>query len=153
VEDTDGAPLDYQRKMMEFDPSKFPLYEVAVKMGVAVNTGITTDCYGFFSPDTNSITLGTSDVTTFMHELSHAVDNALPGKSEDRNFCEVVAELSSCFLCSLYGLPHHEEHTKAYIADYQGKSPVAFQIAKAIDRVLEIYNHIQTYTSEQKEAQ
>lgn len=139
--------------MMDFDPSKFPLYDVALSMGIAINKAITTDCYGFFSPDNNAITLGTNDVTTFMHELSHAVDFALPGKIEDRAFNEVVAELSSCFLCSLYGLPHHESHTKAYIADYQGKSPVAFQIAKAIDRVLEIYSYIEKYTIDQKAAQ
>jgi hypothetical protein len=153
VEDTEGKDLDYQIAMRAFDPSRFPLYQLSVGMGVTIRAGLTTDCYGYFTPDKNAITLGTDDPTTYMHELSHAIDNAIPGKSEDRAFNEVVAELSSCFLCSLYGLPHHEEHTKAYIDSYQGRSPVAFQIMKAIDRVLGIYAFIESYNSEQEQTE
>ncbi len=154
-EDTEGKDLDYQQTMKEFDPSKFPLYQVALSMGVTVHAGLTFNAYGYFEQHDKTITLGTDDVTTFMHELSHAVDAVLPGKSDDYNYNEVVAELSSCFLCTLYGLPHHEQHTKAYIEQYQGRSPVAFKIANAVDRVLEIYSYIAKYSEadQQKAAQ
>jgi len=151
VEDTEGRELDYQIALKAFDPSRFPLYQLSVKMGVTIRAGLTRDAYGYFAPDEKAIILGTDDPTTYFHELSHAIDNALPNKNEDYNFNEVVAELSSCFLCSLYNLPHHEEHTKAYIESYSGKSPVAFQIMKAVDRVLEIYAFIESFEQEQTE--
>jgi len=155
VEDTEGKELDYQQTLNAFDPSKFPLYQLAVSMGVKVAGGLMSYAYGSFSPDSKQIKLGTDDPTTFLHELSHAVDNQLPGKSEDYAFNEVVAELSSCFLCTLYNLPHHEQHTKAYIQSYQGRASVAFQIMKAVDRVLEIYGYISAFeagSQEQKQA-
>ena len=146
-----ASELDYQQTINAFDPSRFPLYQVAVAIGVTVKASMTFNAYGYFQKHDKSITLGTDDVTTWMHELSHAVDAALPGKSEDYAFNEVIAELSSCFLCSLYGLPHHEQHTKAYIESYKGRSPVAFKIANAVDRVLEIYSYIAKYSETQQQ--
>ena len=148
VEDTEGAELPYQETIRAFDPSKFPLYQLAVAKGIKVSAALTRNAYGFFSPDEKAITLGTDDVTTWMHELSHAIDAEIPGHSEEYAFNEVVAELSSCFLCSLYNLPHHEEHTKAYIEAWQGLSSVAFEIMKASDRVMAIYSAIASFQAQ-----
>jgi antirestriction protein ArdC len=145
VEDTEGKPLDYRLELQAFDPSAFPLYSVAVAMGVKVQAGLTGRFNGYFEPGTNTITLGTDDPTTFMHELTHAIDAQLPGQSEDKSYNEVVAELSSCFLCTLYNLPTHEQYTKAYIQSYSEAMPVALKIASAVDRVLQIYAYIESF--------
>lgn len=83
--------------------------------------------------------LATDDVTTFFHELSHAVDHRLPGQNADYAFGECVAELTSCCLCHLYGLLSHQSRTKAYIQSYQGTAHVAFEIIHVIERVMAIY--------------
>lgn len=43
LEDTDGKPLPYELEMDSFDPSRFPLYEVAGALGVTVAKGLTSD--------------------------------------------------------------------------------------------------------------
>jgi hypothetical protein len=151
MEDTEGNELAYQRNLRQFDPSGFPLYQLAVSMGVTVRAGITPNAYGYFSPTENAITLCTDDVTTFMHELSHKIDYELPGHRDDYNYNEVVAELSSCFLCTLYGLPHHEQSTRAYIESYSEGQPIAARMAEAMDRVMQIYSYIENWQTTEAE--
>ena len=147
VEDTEGEPLPYELAMNAFDPSRLPLYDVAEELRLTVAKGLTPDCYGWYSEDRKTIMLGTDDVTTFFHELSHAVDHHLPGRNESYAYNECVAELSSCFLCHLFGLPCHDERTKAYIESYQGGTHVAFQMIHVIERVIQIYEYIAAHTS------
>jgi len=147
-EDTEGEPLTSASRDMEaFDPEKLPLFDVAVNLGLTVTKELTTKCYGYFRPSDRTIALGTDDVTTFFHELSHAVDAHLSGQNADGPFMECVAELSSCFLCQLYRLPAHEGHTKAYIQDYRGKGHVAFSMIHVIERVMAIYRYIADHTA------
>jgi len=147
VEDSEGEPLSYGEAMDAFDPSRFPLFDVARNLGLTVTKELTTSCYGYYCHDDNKIALGTDDVTTFFHELSHAVDFHLPAHNESYDFGECVAELSSCFLCHIYNLPHQESRTKAYIERYQGKAHVAFSMVHVIERVIAIYEHIASHTT------
>jgi hypothetical protein len=143
VEDTEGEPLEYEERLKRFRVEALPLIDVAKQLGVSVVADLTFDgCAGSFSPSRNSITMGTANEQVFLHELSHAVDNVLPGKKDDYAFNEVVAELSSAFLGSLYGVSVNIDNTKAYIDGWSGRGHVAFKVADALERVEQIYKHI-----------
>jgi hypothetical protein len=143
VEDTEGGPLDYEERFKALDVEALPLIDVAKSLGVTVQAGLIFDgCAGSFHPVKNRITMGTADSQVFLHELSHAVDNTLPGKSEDYAFNEVVAELSAAFLGSLYGVKVDIDNTKAYINGWSGKGHAAFKVTDALERVERIYRHI-----------
>jgi len=148
VEDTEGDALGYEAAMRSFEVKSLPLIEVASSLGVEVHTGLVTPgCSAIYSRKKKEIILGTDNPQTFLHELSHAVDAALPERNEDYAFGEVVAELSSCFLGSLYGVPVDFDSTKAYIANYAGRGHVAFRIAQALTRVQSIYTFIEAASS------
>ena len=143
VEDTEGEELDYEIRLREFDPSALPLIDVAQSLGVSVSAGLTGDAAGWFNRKDKSITMGCNDGQIFLHELSHAVDNALPGKNEEYAFNEVVAELSAAFLATLYGHTCNLDNTIAYIRGWSGKSHVACTFVKALERVEAIYHYIE----------
>lgn len=143
---TEGEPLPYEgTEGSRFEIDKLPLKAVADHLGVKVCPGLTVNAYGFFKPESKEIVLGTDDITTWFHELGHAIDNEIEGKSEDYAFNEVVAELTSSTLCKTMGYPGHLEHTKAYIKEYKGKAHVAFTLAHVVDRVLKIFEYITGY--------
>jgi antirestriction protein ArdC len=152
VEDTEGKELDYETKLKEFDPESLPLIDVANALGVKVRAGLTGTAGGWFDPSTNTITLGSNNQRTFLHELSHAVDNILPGKKDDYAFNEVVAELSGAFLGSLYGAKLEIDNTTAYIQGWAGTGKhIAFKVTAAMERVEQIYHYIaQTQKKEEK---
>jgi antirestriction protein ArdC len=142
VEDTEGNPLDYEIRLKEFDPNSLPLIDVAASLGIKVEAGLTGDAGGWYIPGIDSITLGSNDPGVFLHELSHAIDQRLPGKSNDYAYNEVVAELSSVFLASLYGSKVELENTTAYIQGWAGCRHIAFVVTKAMERVEQIYLYI-----------
>jgi len=142
VEDTEGRELDYAVNLRAFDPASLPLIDVARALGVTVTAGLTWDAGGWFRRSDNSITMGSNDGQVFLHELSHAVDNALPDKGSDYAFNEVVAELSAAFLCKLYGYPCNTDNTAAYVRGWSGNTHAAFTFVKALERVEAIYRYI-----------
>jgi hypothetical protein len=143
VEDTTGAPLDYEEKLKVLDIEALPLIEVAKALGVTVEAGLTFDYVAVYRSKSKKIILGTANKSVFLHELSHAVDFALPGRNEDYAFGEVVAELSAAFLGSLFEVPIDIPSTKAYIQKWSGKGHVAFKLVDALQRVEEIYRFIE----------
>jgi hypothetical protein len=143
VEDTEGEPLEYEERMNRLKVEALPLIDVAKRLGVSVKTGLMfDDSAASYSHRNKAITLGTANEQVFLHELSHAVDNELPGKKNDYAYNEVVAELSSAFLGSLYGVNINIDNTKAYINSWKGRGHVAFKVADALERVEQIYKHI-----------
>jgi antirestriction protein ArdC len=144
VEDTEGEELDYQKRIAEFDPESLPLIDIARSLGVTVSAGLTGEASGFYAPALKAIIMGCDDGQVFLHELSHAVDRALPGYKDDYAFKEVVAELSSAFLASLYGAGVNIDNTTAYIQGWVGKGHVAFQVTAALERVEAIYHYVQS---------
>jgi antirestriction protein ArdC len=143
VEDTEGKELDYEMRLREFKPDTLPLIDVARNLGIEVKPVLTYDKGGFFLPGENVIGMGSNNHRTFLHELSHAVDFLLPGKVDDKEYGEVVAELSSAFLGSLYGAQVELENTVAYIQGWAGKGHVAFKVMEAVGRVEQIYHYIE----------
>jgi antirestriction protein ArdC len=146
VEDTSGEPLPYELKVASFDVSRLPLIDVAESFGVSVKAGATFSYSGVYRPTVKEIILGTDNPQTFLHELSHAVDYALPDRDSEYCFSEIVAELSSAFLGSLLGVNVDLASTKAYIELYSGKEHVAFKIMEALGRVEQIYHYIELHT-------
>jgi antirestriction protein ArdC len=143
---TEGEPLPYEvGKESGFSIDKLPLKAVADHLGIKVCSGLTVNAYGFFKPDSKEIVLGTDDITTWFHELGHAIDNEIEGKSEDYDFNEVVAELTSSTLCKTMGFKGHLENTKAYIKDYKGKAHIAFTLSHAVERVMKVYCYVAEY--------
>jgi antirestriction protein ArdC len=86
--------------------------------------------------------MGIDDPQTFLHELSHAIDHKLPGFKKDRVINEIVAELSSAFLGSLYGVKIDLNNTIAYIQEYNGKANIINNVMQSIQRVEAIYNFV-----------
>jgi antirestriction protein ArdC len=142
VEDTEGEELDYALKLREFNPDSLPLIDVARSFGISVAAGLTGEAGGWFRSSDNSITMGSNNAQAFLHELSHAVDQALPGKSKGNAFNEVVAELSAAFLCNIYGIDCNMDNATAYIRSWAGKDRAAFLCIAALGRVEEIYRYI-----------
>jgi hypothetical protein len=80
VEDTDGAPLEQP----DYRPATFPpLVEVAERLGVSIRwapgavrtrygSRLVADCYGFYQPASDSVTLLSHDERVWFHELAHA---------------------------------------------------------------------------------
>jgi antirestriction protein ArdC len=143
MEDTEGKELDYEIKLREFDPDSFPLLDVAKALDVKVMPGLTGSAEGWFNPTTKIITLGSNNQQVFLHELSHAIDHILPGKKDDYAFNEMVAELSSALLASLYGGKVELENTIAYIRSWSGGKHIAFKVTSAMERVEKIYHYIE----------
>ena len=102
VEDTEGAPLDYQK----IEPLKLPLIEIAEQWNISVKA-IPGNCfyYGYYSDQKKEIALATKDESVFFHELSHAAHakikgNLNPGQDWKQ---EIVAELSAAALSQMVG--------------------------------------------------
>lgn len=149
-EDTEGKELEYQHKMKKLDVENLPLIEVAKSLDVMVKAGICEKAAGSYRPFSKVITLNTLNQQVFLHELSHAVDYHLGNYDKDYGFGEIVAELSSAFLGSLYGIPIDLKNTKAYIQNWSGKGHVAFRVTSAIARVEEIYKFIEQFEITQR---
>jgi hypothetical protein len=142
TEDTTGEPLNYEIKLHNFDPTSLPLIGVAKKLGVKVEAALTKDYYGSFRLSDNKITMGTDDPQTFLHELSHAIDYHLPNFKRELVINEIVTELSSAFLGSLYGIKIDINNTIAYIQGYNGKANIVNNVMQSLQRVEEIYNYV-----------
>ena len=146
-EDTDGKPLEYAEQVKRIDPEELPLYNVAKDLGISINVGLTV-CgeYGSFCPSIKEIRLCTDSEQVFLHELSHAIDEHLRNyKITDYGFGEVVAELSACFLASLYGLKADLRFTQNYIKSWSKGKHVALSIGSALERVKAIYSYIEKW--------
>ncbi len=144
-EDTDGKPLDYEMK--NIDLLTHPLFDVLNDLDITINIGPTFNGeYGSFCPSTKEIRLCTDSEQTFLHELSHAIDDHLGNYNKnDYELGEVVAELSACLLASLYGLKSEVGYTQEYIKSWSKDKHVAFSIGAALERVKSIYAHIENW--------
>jgi len=143
VEDTDGAPLDYQQ---EFPLPDLPLLGKAKEWGITISTGrLLFGAYGAYASKSNSILLATPEESVFFHELSHAsyarvIEPLRPGQHWDQ---EIVAELSAQALCHLVGKSPGSNlgNSHAYIEGYAkqaGLTPLAacFRLLDSVERVL-----------------
>ena len=144
-EDTDGEPIEYIKQIEKVDPEQLPLYDVAKELGITISVEATSKGeYGSFSPNRKKIRLCTDSEQVFLHELSHAIDDHLD-KCKDYALGEVVAELSACFLASLFDLKANIGGTQKYIKSWSKGKHVALSIGNALERVKRIYKHIEAH--------
>ena len=151
VENTEGQELEYVNVLKEFNPDSLPLIDLCKKLDITVKAGLTGKAGGFYSPADDGITMGSNNAQTFLHELAHAIDNRIAEKSKDYAFNEVVAELTSAFLCQLYNAPCNLDNSNAYIKSWSSKQGEKsfFTIASVIERVEKIYNYITTHKTDE----
>lgn len=114
-EDTDGEPLEEDSFQLEI-PSRFDgiISELGLQIGAVPFDG---HCYGWYTP--GAIKLATPEIKTFLHELTHAVDDKLHGlKGGQHADQELVAEFGAAVLGKLLGYEIPLGNTRAYIECY-----------------------------------
>lgn len=147
-ESTEGEELPYIQQMkdeVKFD--SLPLFEIAKEMQLNFKVQPGIGYYGYFDSNKNEIALCTADEQVFLHELSHAIDQKVANyDNKDYDGGEIVAELSACFLASIYGKRADIRFTKNYLQNYikdgKNKAQFAYTLFKYLDRVRTIYKFI-----------
>lgn len=151
VMDTDGEPLEYLEMMNSLDPKNLPLYGLAQSMNISIKYAPSfRGEYGFYSPGSDSITMCSDGLNTFLHELSHAIDHRLHDTdfSEDYNNSEVVAEFTACFLAKQLGLETNTGETKAYLEAYSENKDLMKSIENAFERSMAIIRYVLDFQEE-----
>jgi hypothetical protein len=142
-EDTDGENLEYMDTLQNAEEKikQFPLMDIAYDMGLSVVADITRGGEaGSFGG--GKIRMCNDEEETFFHELSHAIDKHLGNELKPSDpLCEVVAELSSACLATIYGRSVNLKFTKKYITGWSHGEPGRF-IARALGRVQHILDFI-----------
>ena len=136
VEDTEGEPV----LIDSFDaniPAKFD--KIISDLNLDVQTSaFTGSFYGFYSPGSKEIVLASPDLSVFVHELCHAVDDKMHGIKEGQiKDQEIIAEFGAAVICRLLG---YETETKnnfvAYIKNYGGDSKDIIRLLNRLDKVI-----------------
>lgn len=118
-EDTEGEPLpEYEMEL-----ANLPLIGLSKEMGISVKSAPTSGNYaGYFNPAAAEIVLCTDDPSTWLHELSHAIDKKLCAEfNKDYAAGELVAETSAAVLLALFGLPNDIRTHSDYVRHYAEK--------------------------------
>lgn len=139
VEDTEGEPLP------ECEPPQVPkLQTVADSLNIPVTyTGAVSDrVLGAFSPNDSRITLYTHDMSTFYHELSHALHKRTglirEGMSKEaKRANEIVAEISAVVLVRLFEGEKAGRQAIRYIQSYDATKTHLLGLIPEIMQVVE----------------
>ena len=144
VEDTEGAPLDYQQIQLP----EMPLAERAEQLGLSVEAiPGNFEYYGYYASSQKKIALASPEEAVFFHELAHAAHDILVGGLRDieKPIKEIVAELSAQALCYLVGKDgsKHLGNTYRYIAEYAQKLEITpesavLRVMSETEKVLDI---------------
>ncbi|GHV85522.1 hypothetical protein AGMMS50230_11300 [Spirochaetia bacterium] len=141
-------PSDAIKKYNDFDINNLPLIEIAQFLNITVTKLKSNENYGSFSSKNMTITLRTDLPCVYLHELSHAIDYLLgQNDNTDKNSNEVVAELSTLYLCKKYNIQNNDENSIAYINSYKGNITLS-KNDEIITRVKNIYYFIMECKSE-----
>jgi len=125
VEDTEGAPLDYQN----IELPELPLMDLAEEWNISVKAiPGNYRCSGYFSPDRKEIGLASKDESVFFHELAHVAHRKLIGElKKGQNWRqEIVAELAAATLCKIVGKnSRHLGNSYRYVERYAARANLA----------------------------
>jgi hypothetical protein len=135
LEDTEGEPLP----QVDYDPPEFPpLYEVACHFGIVSYQGKFSSALGSCSTK-GDIKLNSYDVDVFWHELGHSVHNTIKplkgGQHEDQ---EIVAEMTACIMCELYGFEGYLWHGWEYLKYYADQDA-----QKALRKIMQLLGEVE----------
>lgn len=148
-EDTEGEPLQEEDNTYEIP---YELNGIIEELGLTVSKDGFRGAYGWYSPHKKSITLASSEMLVFLHELAHAVDDKFHNLNGGQDpMEEVVAEFSAVILCYLMGYQPHMGHAKHYIQSYGYE-----KLFKCFNRVEKIVSYViertQTQNTQNQEA-
>ena len=135
-EDTEGEPLN----IPDYSPPVLPpLTNVAEFLGCTVSyKPFNHYAFGSFNPY-GEISLYSHDVNVFFHELAHLAHHKIKGlKPGQVGEQELVAEMSSCILCELYGYKGYQYQGWEYMQHYGGGDPV-----KTIQNIGALLNEVE----------
>jgi hypothetical protein len=124
VEDTGGAPLEYENIKLP----NIPLMDKAKEWGINVKAiPGNYSYYGYFSNQRNEIAMATEEESVFFHELAHASHARIrnrDGNQQSKTWeKEIVAELSAATLCRIVGkTSKHLGNSYRYIRHYSKKA-------------------------------
>jgi antirestriction protein ArdC len=152
-EQTDGKPIKNAEEVQDF-LSTLPLLSVAEKWQIEVTAynGQEKGAYGYYMLNGQSIGLGTQNLSTWAHELSHAADDRLGNLKDDKRWVsEVAAELAGAALLESIGFKEEADRGGAweYISTYAkraGVEPidacrmVIGRVGKIVELILETAN-------------
>lgn len=121
LEDTEGEDIPEAPKFNIEIPARFD--GIVSELGLRVKTmAFNGGFYGYYSASKKVIALCTPEIKTFLHELSHAVDDKLHGlKHGQQNDQEVVAEFSGAVIGCMMGYKIPLGNSKQYIESYSFK--------------------------------
>jgi hypothetical protein len=147
-------------KPKEYTPAKIPaLTEFAKKMGYKIKYQVdpTLQSYGSVQMGSKVIMLGTTNPTTFYHELVHKIDELLFSKTKGFRITktgqdpkrEIIAELTGSVLSKIYQEPSAEGFSFSYIENYATKQKLT--IDKAINQILPRVEKIIKYIMEESQ--
>lgn len=138
-EDTDGDPLP------DTEPPQLPkLKSLADHLGIETTYAgaVSERVLGAFSPDDNRITLFTHDMSTFYHELGHALHKRTgllrEGNSKEaKRTNEIVAEISASVLVRLFEGQTAGRQAIDYIRSYDASKTHLLGLIPEIMQVVE----------------
>jgi len=139
-EQTEGAPLAAKDPEADKWIESLPLLQVAKSWGLAVETfdGESADCLAWYRRR-KGIGVGTTNLSTWTHELVHAADDRNGKLKEDRQHwrSETVAELGSAILLRLLGFEDESDlgGCWGYINRYSAEAGI--EVVDACGRVLD----------------
>jgi hypothetical protein len=139
LEDTDGKPLP------ECDPPHIPMLQTvadALNIPVLYTGAVSERVLGAFSSGDDRITLYTHDMSTFYHELSHALHKRTgllrEGNSkEPKRANEIVAEISAAVLVRLFEGEKAGHQAIKYIQSYDASKTHLLGLIPEIMQVVE----------------
>ena len=137
---TEGEPVN---PVAEAHVHDLPLLEVAEAWGVNVHAADTVSrgAAGVFNSGSNSIGLGVSNLTTWLHELVHKADHKLGNLTEQGQhwMSETVAELGATVLAHMIGAGDQADEGGCwdYVQHYAKEAKIDPEHAclKAINRI------------------
>lgn len=121
-EDTEGDPLPE----IDYTPTALPpLFHVAQHFGAVKYLPYQNRELGSCS-SSGEIQLYSEDVDVFFHELAHLAHSTIqPLRGGQHVSQEIVAEMTACVLCELYGFPGYLWQGWNYMRAYAGGDPVS----------------------------
>jgi len=135
VEDTDGEPVPIDNFNADI-PAEFN--KIISELNLDVKTAaFNGDCYGFYKPSSKEILLASPELSVFLHELCHAVDDQIHGiKCGQVKDQEIIAEFGAAVVGRLLGYDIDHTNFISYIRAYGGGPKDIIRLLARLDKII-----------------